>query len=205
MDEIKKEDVPAQETSDQKKMKKKKEKLKPREIVYEIFEEFCYVAAFVVLFFIFIGRMATVNGTSMSNTLQHMDGIFMTSLFYTPERYDIVVVDKEEGYYEDELIIKRVIAKGGETVTINYNTWTVIVDGMPLYEPYVLREYGPMDREDMTVDTFVVPEGCYFVMGDNRNGSTDSRSDLVGFVKESEILGHAIFRVSPPQSIGFLQ
>ncbi|MBQ9748232.1 MAG: signal peptidase I [Clostridia bacterium] len=201
MDEIMQENIPVGGGSD----KKKKEKLTARETLYEIFEELCYVAALVVLFFLFIGRMATVQGSSMANTLQDEDGIFVSNLFYTPDRYDIVVVDKEEGYYADELLIKRVIAKGGETVTINYNTWTVVVDGLPLYEPYVLREDGMMDREDMVSDTFVVPEGCYFVMGDNRNGSTDSRSELVGFVKASEILGRAVFRVSPPQSMGFLK
>ncbi len=193
--------APAEERPDK---KKKKEKLRPVEVAYEVLEELCYVAALVVIFFLFVGRMAMVDGSSMAHTLQDKDGIFMTNLFYTPDRYDIVVVDKESGYYENQLLIKRVIAKGGETVTINYQTWTVTVDGITLYEPYILREYGPMDRGDMTEDTFVVPDGCYFVMGDNRNGSTDSRSALVGFVKKSEILGRAVFRLSPPQSIGFL-
>ncbi len=182
-----------------------KKKTSAKEFLYEAFEELCYVAVIVIMLFMFVGRMATVAGGSMSDTLQDKDRILMTNLFYTPERFDVVVIDKESGYYKDELIIKRIIAMGGETVTIDFDAWTVTVDGITLYEPYIKRTFGSMDREDMVQNTFVVPEGCYFVMGDNRNGSTDSRSELVGFVKESEILGHAVFRILPLDAIGAIK
>ena len=192
MDEMKNTAAPAE----------KKKKLTAKEFLYEALEELCYVVVIVILLFMFVGRMATVAGGSMMNTLQDKDRILMTNLFYAPERLDVVVIDKEDGYYADELIIKRIIAMGGETVTIDFDAWTVTVDGVKLDEPYVFHTYGPMDREDMTTNTFTVPEGCYFVMGDNRNGSTDSRSNLVGFVKESEILGHAVFRLFPFETLG---
>lgn len=167
------------------------------ENIYDWFEVVCFAAVIVILIFTFVGRMATVNGESMTDTLKHGDRLVVTNAFYTPERYDIVVIQKEDGYYADELLVKRIIAKGGETIRFDFENWAVYVDGLQLYEPYVKRLYGSMQREDISGYTVTVPEGCYFVMGDNRNGSTDSRSQYVGFVKKSEIIGRAVLRVFP--------
>ncbi len=181
-----------------------KEKHTPGEYLFEALEELCTVAVLVILLFMFVGRMATVSGWSMYATLSHNDRIIMTNLFYTPERGDIVVVDKHTGVYANDLIIKRIIAEGGDTVFIDYDNWIVTVNGVPVTEPYVYRDHKPMDKQDMREGTFTVPEGSYFVMGDNRNGSTDSRSVLIGFVERSEIRGKAIFRIFPFEAIGAL-
>lgn len=177
--------------------KKPKSKAELLKAVYDWLEVFCLSAVLVILLFTFVGRTATVVGDSMERTLHNGDKVLVSSLLYTPERGDIVVVQKESGYYENELLIKRVIATGGQTVTFDFETWTVCVDGEEIDEPYVRKALGNMHKGDMTGDTITVPEGCYFVLGDNRNESSDSRYDTVGFVKRTEILGHAFFRLSP--------
>lgn len=186
-------------SSSSEKKKKEKVKQKPIEAFYDCFEVVCFAAAVVLLLFMFVGRMSTVVGSSMANTLQNGDRILVWDLFYKPDRYDIVVVQKEEGYYADELLVKRVIAKGGDTVTFDFDDWKVFVNGEEMDNSFVLIEAGEdMERGFVPYsNTVVVPEGYYYVLGDNRNGSTDSRFPEVGFVKESEIIGKVIFRIMP--------
>lgn len=185
-------EMDAQKPAEEKKAKKE---LLP--MLFDTLEIFCLSVVLVVLVFTFVGRMATVVGDSMEPTLQNGDRVLVSSFFYTPECGDVVVVQKESGYYDDQLLIKRVIAKGGQTITFNFADWTVSVDGEIVDEPYINRVLGAMKKGDITGDTVTVPEGCYFVMGDNRNFSADSRYDTVGFVKETEIVGHTIVRLSP--------
>ena len=130
--------------------------------------------------------------------------LLVWSLGYEPKQGDIVVLNKTTvEHLGGVAIVKRVIATGGQTVDIDYESNSVYVDGVLLDEPYI-RE--PMD--DITADPnraqthFEVPEGEIFVMGDNRNNSDDSRDIRIGSIDEDYILGKAVFSLLPFDTIG---
>ena len=147
----------------------------------------------IAVVFSFLFRLVGVSGQSMTDTLQHNDWL-ITVQKDSYERGDIVVITQPN--YFNEPLIKRVIAKGGETVDIDYETSTVYVDGKALKEPYTREDYILRKMDDISFP-YTVPEGCLFCMGDNRNGSTDSRSNLIEPIDERYILGKAIVRVLP--------
>ncbi len=153
--------------------------------------------ALTVLFFIstFLGRLIGVEGSSMVPTLHDKDMLILQSIAYTPKAGDIVVL-AERSFEEGTPIVKRVIATEGQTVDLDYNSGTVYVNGAAIDEPYL----GEPMREPTWATTsqhFQVPEGHIFVLGDNRNNSTDSRSPRVGMVDERCVLGRAVWRLIP--------
>jgi len=191
-------------------------KTNPAREIYDWAETFGVALTIVVLIFTFLCRFVTVDGHSMDKTLNHADRLIISDLFYTPDTGDIVVVhDTTEPHFKGP-VIKRVIATAGETVDIDFNTWTVSVTDIEgntrvLDEPYVNYEEGlPMKG---TSSSFIYPhaptyphvvaDGCVFVMGDNRNHSLDSR--YVGDIDERMILGKAYLRLFPFNKIGFLK
>ncbi len=158
--------------------------------------------ALTVLFFIstFLGRLIGVEGTSMVPTLHHKDMLLLQSIGYSPEAGDIVVLS-EQSFEEGTPIVKRVIATEGQTVDLDYASGTVYVDGVVLDEPYL----GEPMREPTWATNgrhFDVPEGHIFVLGDNRNNSTDSRDPRVGMVDKRCVLGRAVWRLIPFGGIG---
>lgn len=159
----------------------------------------CVVVALIccVLIFVFIARVIDVVGYSMVPTLEDGDKIIITRLAGNYERGDIVVLRKEA--FREEPIVKRIIAVEGQTIDIDFINGIVYVDGEALDEPYVNElTYEP---EDFT-GPVEVPEGCVFVMGDNRNNSTDSRRETIGCVDTRYIMGKVIFRILPLDKIG---
>ena len=158
----------------------------------------------LVLVFTFFGRLTRVDGNSMDYTLQNNELLLVWSLGYTPQQGDIVVLNKTTAtHLGGRAIVKRVIATGGQTVDIDYNTSTVYVDGKPLDEPYLWEPM--MDIYGSRGSTHIeVPEGSIFVMGDNRNGSDDSRDNLIGTIDEDYVLGKAFFSIFPFSKFGAL-
>ena len=147
----------------------------------------------IAVVFTFAFRLVGVEGSSMTDTFQ--DGNWLLTVNKESyERGDIVVIT--EPNFFDEPLIKRVIAKGGETVDIDFSTSTVYVDGVALKEPYTREAYILPKLDDIEFP-YTVPEGHLFCMGDNRNGSTDSRSNLIGPLDERYIVGKVLFRFFP--------
>ena len=174
----------------------------------EILESVVTSVFVVLMIFTFVARPVTVDGRSMMPTLTDKDRLIMRTCFYTPKNGDIVIIDNEHSYTfkagTDELVegislnkrlIKRVIAVGGQTVNIDFEKHEVYVDGELLAESYI-KEPTYLNPGAFEYP-ITVPEGYIFVMGDNRNNSTDSRDSHVGLVKESDVLGEAVLRFYP--------
>ena len=148
----------------------------------------------VVLVFTFLIRLIGVDGHSMVPTLQNGDRLLvLSSLLDNDYEYGDIVVLREESFLE-EPIVKRVIATEGETVDIDFEAGIVYVDGQVLDEPYINE---PTYMEEGTEFPLTVPEGCIFVMGDNRNHSSDSRDSRLGTVDTRCVLGKAVFLAFP--------
>lgn len=198
----------------------KKEKKSGKNVLNDVIEiaESTFVTVFVIIMlFTYILHPVNVVGTSMTNTLQDGDRIFMTTVYGNLSYGDIVVINNDMAYLLDsdngiieknidnsglkECIIKRVIATGGQTIEIIPETSEVIVDGEVLDEPYIrelTKNSGVFDYP------ITVPEGYYFCMGDNRNGSSDSRNSDIGLIKKDQIYGKAIVRYAPLSDFRYL-
>ena len=165
--------------------------------VYEWIQCLVFALIFCVILFVFFFRLVDVVGDSMNPTLENADKMVVSDLFYKPKQGDIVIFRKDE--YKPEALVKRVIATEGQTVEIDFNKGRVYVDGVLLDEPYIAE---PTRNQIDFTGIQVVPEGCVFVMGDNRNESADSRDSRIGMVDERLIIGKVLFTVFPLDHIG---
>lgn len=167
-------------------------------------ELFAYSVAFVVILFTFFCRIAVVSGPSMEKTLYNGQVLVVSDLFFEPKAGDVIVFQSNT-ILDNEAIVKRVIATEGQVVDIDYANWQVTVDGVPVDEPYVNRIPGEaMDGSSYSFP-LTVEKGKLFVMGDNRNMSTDSRSHLIGQVDRRFVLGRVLLRLLPIGTFGTIR
>lgn len=187
------------------KSKKKKKSQKPEEvnIVKELLSLIIYIGIVVLIcYFIlnFVGCRSKVDGSSMNPTLEDGDNLWVDKLSYTfgdPKRFDIVIFK----YDENTTYVKRVIGLPGETVRIDENG-NIYVNEKLLKENYgkeVMLNNGRAGSE------VYLGSDEYFVLGDNRNNSRDSRWADVGNVKRDDIIGKAVLRIYPFKSFGFIK
>lgn len=167
--------------------------------IYELAEMLGIVSVTIMLIFAFVVRLNIVDGHSMDMTLAHGEYLAVSDLFYEPTPGDIVIVHKINADPYDAPIVKRVIATEGQTVDIDFATWTLRVDGEVIDEPYRYLDGGPILTSDWTFPV-TVGENEIFVMGDNRNNSADSRTGEIGMIDKRCVIGKAYVRIFPMQN-----
>ncbi len=169
-------------------------------------ESFVFAVFVIILIFIFLFRIVTVDGHSMDSTLSDKDRVIISHLNYDPKNDDIVVVNSS---VLNKTLIKRVIGISGDTVKIDYNINTVYVNGKAISNEHIdntMLDKGMFDPSFKISDgvyEYKVPENSIFIMGDNRNNSTDSRT--IGFISKDDVMGHVIFRLYPFKEFGSIK
>ncbi len=152
----------------------------------------------------YVGVRTEVDGSSMEPTLSHNDNLIVDKITYRfkdPERFDIIVFPFQ--YKEDTFYIKRIIGLPGETVQID-EQGNIYINGEVLTESYG-REIIRPENIGIARDPIVLGEDEYFVMGDNRNNSSDSRTEMVGNIHRKDIIGRAWVRIWPFNKFGVLK
>lgn len=204
-------DIPDEEKREKKKRKKKRKKKKEEpvkediNIVKELLSLIIYIGAVILVCFIiitFVGCRSKVDGSSMNPTLQNEDSLWVDKLSYTfgdPKRFDIVIFD----YDENTTYVKRIIGLPGETVRIDADG-NIYVNEELLQENYGAERILPT-KIGRASQPIKLGEDEYFVLGDNRNNSSDSRWADVGNVKREDIVGKAILRIYPFSSFGLIE
>lgn len=160
-----------------------------------------FVLVFSYVIITYVGQRTRVDGQSMETTLYNNDNLLVDKLSYRfrdPKRFEIVVFPYQ--YRENTYYIKRIIGLPGETVQIRDGE--IYIDGEILYESYG-REV--MKSAGLAAEPVTLGEDEYFVLGDNRNDSTDSRDPNVSLIHRDEIIGRAWIRIWPLDEIGVLK
>ncbi len=177
--------------------KKKLSKAEAEEIqrkeTYDWIQSIITALIICIILFLFFFRVIDVKGDSMNPTLYEGEKMLVSGLFYKPKQGDVVIF-KTDDYDADKALVKRVIATEGQVVNIDFDKGIVYVNDQPIEEDYIA------ELTRVKIDfrgPWTVPDGCVFVMGDNRNKSTDSRDKRIGNVDEREIIGRAYAVIYP--------
>ena len=185
--------------------------------LFDFAELFVIAICVVILFFTFGARLCRVDGDSMLNTLKDDEMLLVTNFGYEPKQGDVVVFHQTHDTYQrlNEAIVKRVIATEGQYVFIDFDTAKVYVsEDDDFNEDDILEEnYDFIDNSAGIITEpyyakgriYHVPEGCVFVLGDNRNNSLDSRSTDIGMVDTRRILGKVVLRITPLSRFGTIE
>ena len=174
-----------------------------RELLNTAIYLLCVLGA-VWLVITFVGQRTEVEGASMENTLHHGDKLIVDKLsyrFHDPERFDIIVFPFQ--FQDNTYYIKRIIGLPGETVQI-MDDGSIYINGEKLEENYGMEVIKP-ETIGRAAEPIELGDDEYFVMGDNRNNSSDSRTDMVGNIKRENIIGKAWLRIWPVSDFGILQ
>ena len=176
-----------------------------KSVIKEILSTSIYLLCVLIVTYLiihYVGQRTEVQGSSMEPTLQNADNLIVDKISYRvrePQRFDIIVFPFQ--FEEDTYYIKRIIGMPGEKVRIDWDG-TVYIDGEALEEGYGLEVIQDPGR---AVDEIELGEDEYFVLGDNRNNSTDSRAELVGNIHKDDIIGRAWGRIYPFEKFGKLK
>lgn len=191
--------------------KKSKEERKPEDvnIVKDLLWLVVYIGMVILICFLiikFVGCRSRVDGSSMNPTLTDGDNLWVDKLSYTfgdPKRFDVVIFYPNGN--ENVTYVKRIIGLPGETVTMDhdgkiYINGQLLNENYALDEPFIISNLGILSGEN----EIVLGEDEYFVLGDNRNNSMDSRRSDPGNVKRDYIIGKVVLRIYPLSKFGFI-
>ncbi|WP_300364194.1 signal peptidase I [uncultured Subdoligranulum sp.] len=179
-------------TTFQKRYRRNKETL-------EWYDALAVAVAVIALVFTFVVRIVQVDGSSMVPTLADGERVVIAS-FLQPDYGDVVVIDGYIPYGKP--LVKRVIGKAGDTIDIDFDAGIVYRNGEALDEPYTAEPTWMYESVSFPI---TVPDGCLFIMGDNRNNSRDSRDTEIGCVDTRDVLGVALWRVLPFSKMGAIE
>lgn len=188
------------------------EKKSETNVVKEILGWIIYIAIIIAVTYLivtYVGQRTMVSGDSMYPTLHDKDNLIVDKISYRfrdPERFEIIVFPYK--YQEDTYYIKRIIGLPGDTIQMKQdeNGVFMYVNGERLEESYINYEEGGMEfaYAGLAENPITLGEDEYFVLGDNRNHSSDSRDSNVGVLKREDLIGRAWVRVWPFESIGVI-